>query len=150
MSTTTAPRLHDWMTRLSTLIRARQSAPFAWGTNDCCLFAADAVHAITSRDPMADLRGTYTTERQAMRALHACGGLAGAASDRLGPVVRADQAQPGDIGLALVAGRRSLAVCCGAHFMAPGRNGLAVVHVGDVLRAWRCTPVATGQGVAHG
>lgn len=143
-----AARLHDWMPRLSALMSARLGAPFAWGVHDCCLFAADAVQAITGHDPMADLRGRYSTEREALRTVQRLGGLAGAAVDRMGPVVRADLAQPGDIGLGAVAGRQSLAVCCGAHFMAPGVGGLVVIHTADVLRAWRCTRVVVGTSEA--
>lgn len=35
---------------------ARRSVPFAWGSNDCRLFAADAVQAMTGVDHAAELR----------------------------------------------------------------------------------------------
>jgi len=37
-------------------------APFAWGTNDCALFAADAIQAFTDVDIAKDFRGKYSTE----------------------------------------------------------------------------------------
>lgn len=140
-------RRHDWMLQLAAVVSARLAAPFAWGANDCCLFAADCVHAITGQDPAADLRGTYTTELGAGRVLQAHGGITGLACDRLGPVIRADLAQPGDVGLVWMVRRPTLAVCVGQHFMAPGVCGLVVVPTNEVQRAWRCTkPV----GVPHG
>jgi hypothetical protein len=142
-----AARLPDWMPRLSAVMARYRDLPFAWGRADCCLFAADCVQAVTGRDPMADHRGAYASEHDALRALQACGGLVNGAVDRLGPVIRADLAQPGDVGLVLLGGRQSLAVCCGQHFMAPGPHGLVVIHLPDVLRAWRCTAPAR---VAHG
>ena len=49
---TTAPirRLPDWTARLAGVIRAGEDAPFAWGTFDCCLAAADAMLATTGVD----------------------------------------------------------------------------------------------------
>jgi len=44
---------------------ARETMEFAWGTNDCALFAADAVEAITGVDIAEDFRGKYTTEKKA-------------------------------------------------------------------------------------
>ena len=50
---------------------------FAWGTHDCCLFAADWVAAIEGCDPAAAIRGTYKDRRGAMRVIRAHGGMAG-------------------------------------------------------------------------
>jgi hypothetical protein len=57
-------RLPDWPERLAALVEARRHAPFAWGSNDCLLFAADAVLACTGVDPAAAWRGRYGSEAE--------------------------------------------------------------------------------------
>ena len=132
-------RLQDWQSRLGALVNSRLAAPFAWGTHDCCLWAADAVLATTGRDLAGDLRGTYRTAGQAAEVLHRHGGVVGLAVARLGPVVPAALAQPGDVGLITVDHRHTLAVCGGAHFLAAGSAGLVSIPAAQVIRAWRCT-----------
>jgi hypothetical protein len=48
---------------------SRATTPFAWGGNDCALFAADAIEAITGIDIAADFRGRYRTEASAWKAI---------------------------------------------------------------------------------
>lgn len=36
--------------------------PWKWGEADCCTSACDAFLALWGVDPMAELRGAYTTE----------------------------------------------------------------------------------------
>jgi hypothetical protein len=55
-------------------LRERENAPFAWGSNDCALFSADAIHANTGTDIAADFRGKYTTELGALRAIQEVAG----------------------------------------------------------------------------
>ena len=47
------------------LFSERQSVPFGWGQSDCMLFAADAVLAMTGKDPMSWARGKYKNREQA-------------------------------------------------------------------------------------
>lgn len=133
-------RLAYWQVHLAALIATRLQAPFAWGENDCCLFAADAVLAVTGHDPAADLRGTYATAEQAAQVLRRVGGVAGVAISRAGPVVPVALAQPGDIGL-LTQGvdHPALAVYGGTVWHAPGAAGLQSHLPAAVSRAWRCT-----------
>jgi hypothetical protein len=58
-------RTPDWEIRFATFLRERASVPFAWGTNDCCTFSADAVLAMTGTDIADDFRGKYTDEKSA-------------------------------------------------------------------------------------
>jgi hypothetical protein len=62
---------HDhWHTRkFDPFLREREKMPFAWGTNDCALFAADAILANTGIDIAADFRGKYTTQLGALRTI---------------------------------------------------------------------------------
>jgi len=125
-----------WRDRLDALIASRMATPFAWGTHDCCLFAADAVLAQTGADPAADLRGTYTDARQALALLKSLGGLA-AVAGRGGQPVPALCAQVGDIGLVEHEGRELLAVCAGPLWLAPAEQGLAALPLEASRSTWR-------------
>lgn len=141
-----ATRLPDWQPRLAALVSQRMRMPVVWGVHDCCLFAADALQAVTGVDVAADLRGTYSTQAEADAVLLAHGGLVELCIARAGPVVPTALAQPGDVGLALLGKVRALAVCGGAHFLAPGPLGLVPLPRAQVLRAWRCTVEAPAHG----
>ncbi len=133
-------RLRDWPERLAALFAAREAQPFEWGVHDCCLFAADAVLAVTGHDPAADLRGMYSTETGAARVLRRYGGVAGVAIAHAGRVVPVALAQPGDVGLSQHDPERpALAVWGGAAWHAAAPLGVVVVPAGAVVRAWRCT-----------
>lgn len=67
-----AERRDDWRARLSAFIADRRDDPFAWGSRDCCLFAADAVEAMTGADFAVRFRG-YSTKFGALRALRRAG-----------------------------------------------------------------------------
>ena len=127
-----------WRERLDALIAARMPAPFAWGTHDCCLFAADAVLAQTGEDPAAEFRGTYADARQALELLTELGGLT-AVAGRAGEPVQALCAQVGDIGLVEHDGRELLAVCAGPVWLVPAEQGLAALPIDAATSAWRVT-----------
>ena len=50
-------------------LRERAEMPFAWGSNDCALFAADAILANTGIDIADDFRGKYTTQLGALKTI---------------------------------------------------------------------------------
>lgn len=58
-------RVKDWERVLDKLFQANRSRPFAWGTWDCGIFAADAIQAMTGVDLAESYRGTYSTETEA-------------------------------------------------------------------------------------
>lgn len=131
-------RLPDWFTRLGGLVSSRLDEPFTWGERDCCLWAADAVQAVTGVDQAADLRGTYSTAYGAARVLAQTGGLAALCTQRLGPEVAPVAAQVGDIGLVDEGASGALVVNVGLHWMGQRAHGLGPVVTDKVLRAWRC------------
>lgn len=131
-------RLHDWQQRLHDCVAERMERPFAWGVQDCCLFAADCLHAVTGVDPAADLRGTYSDAQGAARVLGFLGGVVDLAIRHCGPVIPTALAQPGDIGLTTQDGRQTLAVCTGMHWHVPAAAGLVALDAAQVSRAWRC------------
>jgi hypothetical protein len=133
---TTIARHPDWQLRLQAFVQSRLAAPFAWGAQDCCLFVCDAIEAITGHDPAADLRG-YSTERAALRILRAQGGVRGLADARAGAPVPVLAAQVGDVGLLPLDGRDTLALCGGAHWLAPGALGIVALPLDAASDAWR-------------
>jgi len=125
-----------WRERLDALIASRMAEPFAWGTHDCCLFAADAVLAQTGEDPAAEFRGTYASATEAVALLKYLCGLSAVAS-RAGEPVAALCAQVGDIGLVAHEGRELLGVCAGPVWLVPADHGLAALPIDSATSAWR-------------
>lgn len=52
-------RLPDWRKRLFDLTAQKQNLPFSYGKNDCTLFGADVVTALTGVDLAEKYRGKY-------------------------------------------------------------------------------------------
>lgn len=125
-----------WRRQLDALIESRLHEPFAWGSNDCCLWAADCVLAMTGHDHAADLRGTYDSAAGALRVLAAAGGIETVGA-RAGAAIAPLMAAMGDIGLVDQGGRDALAVCCGPLWLAPAGDGLAAMPLSAARTAWR-------------
>lgn len=56
-------------------LRIEARKPWRWGVCDCCLFLADWIAYRDGFDPAADLRGTYSTEREMRRLVKERGGI---------------------------------------------------------------------------
>ena len=126
----------DWAECLALFLLARRAQPFAWGTNDCCMFAADAVQAMTGVDHAAEYRGQYSDAAGAARLLGA--GVEPFADRALGERIAWPLARRGDVVLANIEGRRSLGICDGAYVVGPGDDALMYLPMADVaLAAWR-------------
>lgn len=138
-------RFHDWHHRLSEYFAATRARAFAWGDQDCMLWAYGAVEAMTGVDLGADYRGKYSTEQGAARMLRRVGGAgvelaaaklqSDAGLEEIGPLY----AQRGDLvlvrsprgpALAVVALAGDCAWCC-------GQEGIEAAPIADYLRAWR-------------
>lgn len=132
----TAAAVAPWRAAFEALVRARMATPFAWGSHDCCLWAADAVRAQTGVDPAKPWRGTYSTARGARDLVQQLGGLP-AIGALAGPAVPPLTAQAGDIGLVQHEGRDLLAVCAGPLWLAPAAAGLAALPLSEAVAAWR-------------
>ncbi len=126
-------RRADWEQRLFQFIQARSGWAFEWGKHDCCLFAADAVIAMTGVDLAEKYRGKYNSASGAKRfgrveALVVKSGLKKLDNKRF--------ARRGDV--VLIAGKRPLlGVCVGAQCVAPGKNQLLHFKMSGASRAWR-------------
>jgi len=140
-------RTPHWATReLHDFLLARAQTPFAWGTNDCCLFPADAIHAFTSVDLAAPFRGKYTSEATALALFNTStagttvGDAAAGCAQQHGLVERQHplMAQRGDLvvmqnGGTLVAGIVHLN---GRHLVTMAATGLVRLPISKVSRSW--------------
>lgn len=134
---TRAPRLQDWPQRLAEYVEGQRREPFAWGSNDCVTFAADAVEHMTGADPIAHLRGEWSTALEAARVIERLGGLREAVSDIWGAEIPPAYAQRGDWVLLEQEGRQLVGVCVGEAAAAPGDAGVVLVPMTAALAAWR-------------
>jgi hypothetical protein len=62
-------RLTDWELRLARAMRKHMQAPMQYGVCDCYLICADAVLAVTGKEPFKGVRGRYRSEKGAARLL---------------------------------------------------------------------------------
>lgn len=159
MMAATQARPAGWEGRLAAFLDARRRTPFAWGHNDCGLFACDARERITGHDAGAFFRGRYRTAGGAERRLRAFLKDQGRAlQDRptIEQVVEAVadahglaeipplRAQRGDwvlVAMETTEGLRDVVLMVvddtGMQAMAPAPEGLATAPMGAWRRAWR-------------
>lgn len=124
-------RRHDWPERLIEFIESRRRMPFEWGRNDCALFAADAVEAMTGEDLAKKWRG-YKSERGALRRIKRAGGMRRLAEGL--PERPVGYAQRGDVVLVEVEGRDTFGIVVGnGTWCAPGHNGLVFRPMSEVM-----------------
>jgi len=144
-------RHEHWdVSHLHAFLLARQKAPFIWGGNDCCLFAADAVQAITGVDIAADFRGRYTDEKSALAAIKA---VTGGSTVEDAAIYCANKAGMPELPHPLFAHRgdlvllenegRLIAGIIGLHGfpMSIGEKGLMKLPLSAIKRAWRVGPL---------
>ena len=92
----TAPRNDDWPQVFQAFVESKRNTTFEWGTNDCCLFAADWVLALTGHDPADPWRGTYKDKEGGLKILNKHNGARMLASAAF-PRVHLNMAQRGDL-----------------------------------------------------
>lgn len=121
---------------LARFIEERRRMPFAWGSNDCCLFAADWVLAATGRDIAAEYRGRYSSALPAMRFVEAGGGVEAMVERAGGRIVHPSLAHRGDIIARDVGNGIGLGVCIGSLAAFVGKDGLQFVAFNQAS-CWR-------------
>ena len=127
----------EWYASLDAHVHERWNMPFAWGSNDCCTFAADWVTLATGSDPMLDLRG-LNSALEAHRKLDELGGMLAAVDSRMGAHVSGLMAQAGDVVMVtLDNANAAMAVCLGPWLCAPGEAGLVMLPITRAEVAWR-------------
>lgn len=124
---------------LDDFLEAAALRPFADGSTDCAMTAADWVLAVTGCDPAADLRGHYRTALGRERLLRRLGGLEAAMASRLADLGLSETANPvrEDVGIIRLPNDIvGAGICLGRlWWMASSVGHLACRPV--VLRAWR-------------
>jgi len=138
-------RCPEWPKVLAAFVDEYRGKPFAWGSHDCCMTAAEWVRTCTGHDAANSYRGKYRSELGAMKLLKRDGGVRGIASACL-PSVPVNFAHRGD----LVAyqdvsrqgpawARTSLGILTGAVGLFPNINGGFTEVPRDKLMktAWR-------------
>lgn len=91
-------RLSNWEEALVNYIAIKRHEPFEYGVNDCCLFAAGAVEAVTGEDPMPEFRGEYDSLKTSLKVIKEIGaGTLEATLDAKFPEVEIGLAQRGDL-----------------------------------------------------
>jgi hypothetical protein len=91
-------RISTWEDALADYIAIKRHEPFEYGVNDCCLFAAGAVEAITGEDPMPEFRGQYDSLKTSLKVIKEIGaGTLEATMDNKFSEVAISHAQRGDL-----------------------------------------------------
>lgn len=152
-------RKENWPLLMQEYLKGVRYNPFAWGTFDCCMFAADCVLAMTGEDAAAPFRGRYTDGPGAVKALRefSGGGLLlptmeiVAANNGWEPIPNRMRVQRGDVvmGDPIVMGCElgidgTLGICAGTISLFVGDAGLLGVSTietpdtpPNITMAWR-------------
>ena len=132
------PRLPDWPDRLADAIKAASGREFLWGSHDCALFAADCALAISGVDPIAHVRGEYSSARGAARVLKrlGCADVAQLADLVVGDRALLAYARRGDWVLCPTGDGVALGVCVGAQAMFLQESGLTFRPTLSCAAAW--------------
>ncbi len=146
-------RTNEWDIReFNQFLIDNATAAFAWGTNDCCMFPANAIQAFTGVDIGADFRGQYTDKASAFAAIQTI-----AAGTTVADAVAYCAAQHGLIeyehplcaqrGDLVVIKQAAVAVAdrliagvvhlSGVHLVTVGEGGLVRMPITAVQRAWK-------------
>ncbi len=134
--TQTMRRHHDWPQRLQAALEARGDTPYAWGTNDCAIFAADMVLAITGHDLAAPFRGRYRTKQGSRRILTTLGWTdVEAMADAMLPR-RLDRPRRGDVVLYDGAFGPFLGVVWNGGVVGPGPDRPTLWPPSGILACW--------------
>jgi len=126
-------RLDGWEKRLDSIIQANE--PFAWGTNDCCMFAVRCVEAITGVDHGKKYCG-YKTGLGAMKRLNKYGGVEGIATACLGEPKSIKLAKRGDVVMHNISDGLSLGICLGDKIAGVDDDGIVFLPVSAGIQAW--------------
>lgn len=136
-------RLTHWRGPLDAAVNAHRHHPFAWGSHDCALLAADAVKAVIGVDPAESFRGRYDDRSTAEAALKAEGyedqvALAASLFEEIHPSV----ARVGDLaavpsGVLGFVGSFALGVVTGPNIAVMAIAGLGFVSLAEATRAFK-------------
>lgn len=131
------PRLPDWRPRLTAYLTETAAQGFRYGSNDCALFSAGAVRAMTGVDPGAAWRGAYTTLEGGLKRLRKAGFDDHVALvDSLFQEVTPAFAQVGDVALVDAPEGPALGIIVGETIACLTPSGMGHLPREAALRAW--------------
>lgn len=130
-------RSQHWPQLLDAYVECTKARAFEWGVLDCVTFAANWRTLVTGEDPIAEWRGTYKTEREALKLIAGlgCDGLEALGTrlfgepDPLGPKF----AGRGDLVLA----QDALGISLGARGAFLSLSGLEFLPARDFKTVWK-------------
>ena len=130
---------HDnWPALLAGFIEERRAMPFAWGSNDCCLFAADWVRRACGVDIAEQFRGKYFSAIGAHRFVAEAGGVENLIERAGASRLPAMMARRGDLVSMDNGDGVALGVCLGHLSAFVGKNGLLFYsHANAQAICWR-------------
>lgn len=131
------PRLPDWPDRLWRCLDARRRRPHAWGSNDCVLYVAAAIEAMTGVDLTDGYRIDYADEAGADAWLKRqdCGSVPDLVDRHL---PRCASPARGDVVWIATPERSFLALALGGHrASAPAGPSARIVPAATWSIAWR-------------
>lgn len=124
----------DWSSRLFAVIEAHRHRSFAWGSDDCGLFASRCYDAMHGTDIEERLLAEYAEE--GAQRLVARRSMAELVTAYIGEPVNA-RAVRGDIVTVDGGEGEALGVCLGSKVAALGANGLRYLSRADITGVWR-------------
>lgn len=138
-------RPENWTQLLEDYIRECQTKSFKWGEFDCALCACDGIRALTGVDMAKDVRGTYSTKKEAYNVLQGYGrtlrqvALKWCKENGFQLLEYPLMAQRGDLVLLKGTGGQTLGLIgLGGRPMAPDQNeGLTTLDLSAIGLAWR-------------
>jgi hypothetical protein len=130
-------RAVDWPQRLSEKMLQAQPLAHEWGSNDCVIFCADCVEAMTGLDPIEDVRGRWTSKIGAARVIKSAGfeSLGEMAADRLNEIP-VSECKRGDVVLCDGEAGEFLAIVIAHYCVAPGPYGLAQIPLSQAQKGF--------------
>jgi len=128
-------RFSNWPKLLDSYLAKCSSIPFAYGKQDCVLFAIGSAKAITGVNQDIGVEPWSNTKEAAQR-------LAEVDNDITVVMQWAEEIDPayagtGDIAMLEIDGRNSLGVFLGTRIAGPGETGLVFISRARATKAWR-------------
>ena len=122
-------RVENWEHKLNEYIEANKDKAFKYGTWDCCIFTAGAVHAITGINHIKGFK--YKSKKVAEKILEANGGIVTILDEKF-KQIPSSLAKRGD----LVLYNQAVGICIGARGLFLNPEGYSTVSMNDIVLAW--------------
>ena len=116
-------------------IEDHADAEFLWGVNDCCLFVARVIDAMTDTSHELELASQYSDEATALAYIASHGSLETAVSLHLGNP-SSGRAQRGDAVMCANNGNPCIGICVGSTVACVGESGLRWLPRSEILTRW--------------